>query len=46
MRKPPEHDPPDYPLFQGRPYPPAAGEAEAKDFTENMLDEPGPADAA
>ena len=32
MRKPPEHDPPDYPLFQGRPYQPAAGEAEAKEM--------------
>jgi len=30
MRKPPEHDPPDYPLFQGKPYQPATGEAEAK----------------
>jgi hypothetical protein len=42
MRKPPEHDPPDYPLFQGKPYQPATGEAEAKDFSENILDELGP----
>jgi hypothetical protein len=46
MRKPPEHDSPDYPLFLGKPYQPAPGEAEAKDFAENILDELGPADAA
>jgi hypothetical protein len=46
MSKPPEHDPPDYPLFQGKPYQPATGEAEANDFAENLLDELGPADAA
>jgi hypothetical protein len=46
MRKPPELDLPDYPLFQGKPYQPATGEAEANDFAENILDELGPADAA
>jgi hypothetical protein len=46
MSKPPEHDSPDYPLFLGKPYQQATGEAEAKDFAENILDELGPADAA
>ena len=46
VSKPPEHDPPDYPLFQRKPYQPATGEAEAKDIAKNILDELGPADAA
>jgi hypothetical protein len=32
MRVPPQHDPPDYPLFQGKSYQAVTGEAEAKDF--------------